>query len=223
MIDPGHGGRDPGAIGVRGTYEKDVTLDIALEMARRLSAARGVTPLLTRTNDTFLPLRARVAKARAAQADLFLSVHADSAPSPEARGLSAYTLSATASDDFAARLAAQENLADGHGGIDLRETEPEIAAILLDLALRHSRHAARAAQERIVRGAGKRLRLLDNPLRSANFAVLKAPDVPSVLIETGFLSNRHDEDLLRTPAHRRRIAEVLATEIAGLMADAPFA
>ncbi|QQP91034.1 N-acetylmuramoyl-L-alanine amidase [Skermanella sp. TT6] len=223
VIDPGHGGRDPGAIGVRGTLEKEITLDIAREIARRLRGVPGVAAKLTRDTDIFLPLAERVAIARDAGADLFISIHADSAPNRDARGLSAYTLSDKASDDFAFALAKQENLADGSGGIDLRHTRPQVAAILSDLVARHTVTASLMAKSSLVEGAGRSLRLLDNPKRSANFAVLKAPDVPSVLIETGFLSNPRDEDLLRDVAQRRRIADVLSRELADVMTSAPFA
>jgi N-acetylmuramoyl-L-alanine amidase len=223
VIDPGHGGHDPGAIGVRGTLEKEITLDISREIARKLRGTRGVSVRLTRDDDIFLPLADRVAVARDAGADLFISIHADSAPNRDARGLSAYTLSDKASDDFSFALAKQENLADGAGGIDLRHTRPQVAAILSDLVARHTVSASLMAKSSLVEGAGRSLRLLDNPKRSANFAVLKAPDVPSVLIETGFLSNERDEELLRDRSQRRRIADVLSRELAGLLTSAPFA
>lgn len=223
MLDPGHGGRDPGAIGARGTLEKDVTLDICLSIARAMSGERGVRVMLTRERDEFLPLADRVERARDSAADLFVSIHADSAPNREARGLSAYTLSEKGSDDFARALARQENLADRFGGIDISRAAPEVAAILMDLRARHTRDAALYAKDSIVAGVGDRLRTLENPKRSANFAVLKAPDVPSVLIETGFLSNRQDEELLRDPGHRTRVAGVLARELSSVVRQAPFA
>jgi N-acetylmuramoyl-L-alanine amidase len=223
VIDPGHGGHDPGAIGVRGTLEKEITLDISREIARKLRGTRGVSVKLTRDDDIFLPLADRVAVAREAGADLFISIHADSAPNRDARGLSAYTLSDKASDDFSFALAKQENLADGAGGIDLRHTRPQVAAILSDLVARHTVSASLMAKSSLVEGAGRNLRLLDNPKRSANFAVLKAPDVPSVLIETGFLSNERDEELLRDQSQRRRIADVLSRELAEVLTSAPFA
>lgn len=222
MIDPGHGGHDPGAIGGRGTCEKDVTLDIALAMARHLDGSRGVVAQLTRDRDEFLPLRKRVARARDAKADLFLSIHADSAPNHDLRGLSAYTLSEKASDDFASALARRENLADGVEGIDPGSTGAEVAAILVDLTVRHTRQVAMQARGRLVSGAGRSLRLLEQPIRSADFAVLKAPDVPSVLIELGFLSNPDDEERLRSGPLRQDIAAVLAGELAGLMTGPPF-
>ena len=223
VIDPGHGGVDPGAIGGRGTLEKDVTLDIARELARLLSGRHGIGVTLTRQDDRFLPLAERVELARRAQPDLFLSIHADSAPNHEARGLSAYTLSDKASDALASALASKENRADELGGINLKAARKEVRDILLDLAARHTRRASLAAQQALVQGAGRDLRLLDNPLRSANFAVLKAPDVPSVLVETGFLSNPQDEAELRNPKARRLVARVLARETADLLQHVPFA
>ena len=197
--------------------------DISREIARKLRGTRGVSVELTRDDDTFLPLADRVAIAREAGADLFISIHADSAPNRDARGLSAYTLSDKASDDFSFALAKQENLADGAGGIDLRHTRPLVAAILSDLVARHTVSASLMAKSSLVEGAGRALRLLDNPKRSANFAVLKSPDVPSVLIETGFLSNERDEELLRDQSQRRRIADVLSRELAEVLTSAPFA
>lgn len=222
VLDPGHGGADPGAVGTRGTLEKDVTLDIAREMARQLGQRQGVTVRLTRDDDRFLALEERVALARKADADLFLSIHADSAPNPQARGLSAYTLSDKASDAFASRLAQQENRADRFGGPKAGGGAQVVRDILLDLTARHTRNASLVARQRLVRGAGKELRLLDNPMRSANFAVLKAPDVPSVLVETGFLSNLQDEAILSDATARRVVARVLAREVAVILAGRSF-
>lgn len=221
VIDPGHGGKDPGAIGPQGVMEKQVTLDIARAIAEQLGRRGSVRCLLTRQDDRFLPLADRVAVAREAKADLFVSIHADSAPDSRIRGLSAYTLSAEASDDLAQALAHQENLADGLG-VDLKQTQAEVAAILLDLAARHTMQMALRAREAIVRGAARDLPMLDTPTRSANFAVLKAPDVPSVLVETGFLSNPRDAALLRDAAVRRKVAGVLARDLATLLATPAF-
>lgn len=222
-IDPGHGGHDPGAIGLHGTYEKNVTLDIAQRVALALERRGDIVVVLTRRDDRFLALDERVERAREAKARLFVSVHADSAPNRDARGLSAYTLSEKASDDFADALARQENKADELGGVDIRSTRKAIRDILVDLAARHTRHAALVAREALVIGAGRRLKLLDRPMRAANFAVLKAPDVPSVLVETGFLSNPADEEMLRDPDSRRIVAEVLAQQISAIIRRPPFA
>ncbi|MDE1148376.1 MAG: N-acetylmuramoyl-L-alanine amidase [Azospirillaceae bacterium] len=223
MLDPGHGGKDPGAIGAaNGTYEKDVTLDLAKELALQLRRTQGLNAALTREDDHFLELGERVDVARQAQADLFLSIHADSAPNAGARGLSAYTLSEKASDAFSQALADKENYAD-RLGLDLKHTKPAVADILMDLATRRTKTASLQARQSLVRGAGRDLHLLENPMRSANFVVLKAPDIPSVLVETGFLSNRQDEALLRDPAQRKRIAGILARELAALLASPTFA
>lgn len=223
VLDPGHGGIDPGAIGARGTQEKEITLHIAQEVGRLLSRQHKLRVTLTRDGDRFLALGERVDAARAARADLFVSIHADSAPNREARGLSAYTLSEKSSDSFAAALAHKENAVDRLGGVDVKDAKKAVKEILLDLTARHTKHAALVARHAIVKGAGKDMLLLDNPMRSANFAVLKAPDIPSVLLETGFLSNPKDEAILRDPKARQKIARVLAREIAGLVTRAPFA
>lgn len=222
MIDPGHGGRDPGAIGARGTYEKDVTLDIAKEMARLVKRERGLTAALTREDDSTLALSDRVVIAAEAKADLFISIHADSAPNPRARGLSAYTVSDRASDDFAASIAQKENLSDALG-IPQQKVPPAAVPFLAGLAADRTRKGAVEAKQLLVKGAGRDLRLLENPMRFANFAVLRAPEVPSVLIETGFLSNAEDEKILRDPAMRRRIAAVLARELSNVLNSAIFA
>jgi N-acetylmuramoyl-L-alanine amidase len=220
VLDPGHGGRDPGAIGLHGTYEKNVVLDIAQEVAAQIGKSAKVK--LTRETDKFIALPDRVAFAREAQANLFLSIHADSAPNnPHARGLSAYTLSQTASDDFAGQLAESENIVDERYGAVVKDQEV-IASILYDLAAKQTISASRLAKASLVKGAGKDLRLLEQPKRSANFAVLRAPDVPSLLLETGFLSNTEDEKILRDKTQRKEIASVLAREIKLLLTNPLF-
>ena len=222
MLDPGHGGYDPGTVGAKGTHEKDVTLDVARRMAEALSAMPGVDARLTRDRDEFLPLTERVKKSRDVGADLFLSIHADSAPNSSARGLSAYTLSAKGSDAFASQLAEKENNADVVGGLDLSDADQEVAAILFDLTARRTINTAQRAKVGFIKAIGKNLRLLENPMRSANFVVLRAPDVPSMLIETGFLSNRSDEAILSQPKERQKIAQLMAKEIAALLDSALF-
>ncbi len=218
MIDPGHGGRDPGAIGRMGTREKNITMDIALRMADALSGRQGLTVKLTREEDVFMPLEARVRMGRNAKADLFLSVHADSAPNRAARGLSVYTLSAKASDSFAKRLAEHENEADLMGGMDLPPADKEVTAILMDLAARQTRNTAQHVKASFVSSLRNKWRLLERPMRAADFVVLRAPDVPSMLIETGFLSNPQDEKILRQADQRERIACLMAKNI-GLILD----
>ena len=221
MIDPGHGGHDPGAIGLSGTHEKDVTLDIVRRMADALSAQPGVTVKLTRDEDIFLPLEERVKIGRQAEADLFLSVHADSAPNPSARGLSVYTLSEHASDSFSQLLADHENEADLRGGMDLPPADKEVTAILFDLAARRTRNTAQHARASFIAAMGRNWHLLDRPMRAANFVVLRSPDVPSMLVETGFLSNPKDEQILREPLEREKIARLMAKDLSAIL-DGPL-
>ena len=219
VLDAGHGGRDPGAIGTKGTYEKNVTLDLVTEIAGQMSGKARVK--LTRENDRFLALPERVAFAREAGANLFLSLHADSAPDSSARGLSAYVLSDTASDDFAGKLAEGENIVDERYGADVA-VNAAVADILYDLAARQTIIASRFARESLVSGVGSDMRLLEAPKRSANFAVLRAPDMPSLLVETGFLSNSADEDILASTRERKRIASVLARELGEILQNPLF-
>ena len=222
VIDPGHGGYDPGAISQHGLQEKDLTLDIARHMAAALADQPGVQVKLTRTTDEFLPLKERVKIGREAGADLFVSVHADSAPNNAARGLSVYTLSEKGSDKLAEALAEKENHADVLGGLDLSQADQEVAAILYDLTARHTCNTAQRAKVSFVRDIGRSWRLLDRPMRSANFAVLRSPDVPSMLVETGFLSNPWDEALLGKPKQRQKIGRLMAKEIAALLNSSLF-
>jgi N-acetylmuramoyl-L-alanine amidase len=211
VIDPGHGGRDPGTIGARGTEEKRVTLLVALELKRRLEAGGRCRVLLTRGRDVFVPLAHRIGQARRREAALFLSLHADSAPG--ARGASVYTLSTTASDAHSAALARRENEADRAGGLRLSSISPEVDRILLSLM----RQETRAGSDRLARLAVSSLRsevpLLPNAHRRAGFVVLKAPDVPAALVEMGFLSHPADEAALNRPAHRARLAAALAEAV----------
>ena len=219
VLDPGHGGRDPGAIGVSGTEEKDVTLSICLSIRQALAPRRDLKVFLTRERDAYLPLPSRVAFAHDKGADLFVSIHADAAPNRHARGLSAYSRAEKASDDFARALADRENQVDAIYGFDTSATDRQTAAILIDLARRHSHNASLNAKRRIITGIGRSVHLLDNPMRQANFAVLRSPAIPSVLIETGFLSNAQDERVLRSPRGRAQLARFLAGEIAPVAVD----
>jgi N-acetylmuramoyl-L-alanine amidase len=222
VIDAGHGGRDPGAIGCTGTYEKVVTLDITRRMASLLSANPDIAVRLTRDTDVFLPLEERVRIARAAHADLFVSVHADSAPNEAARGLSAYTLTRHATDDFAQHIANRENRADDRGGIRPSKTDGQVDSVLADLVSRETRNTSRIVQVKFVHDMGRSWRLLENPMRSADFVVLTAPDVPSILVETGFLSNPDDECILRQPRERERVAHLMAEDLQAIMAQSWF-
>lgn len=219
VLDPGHGGRDPGAIGVTGTEEKDVTLSVCLSIRQLLAQNPNIRVHMTRERDSYIPLPSRVAFAHEKNADLFISIHADAAPNREARGLSAYSRADKATDDFARRLADRENQVDSLYGFDAGATDRQTAAILIDLARRHTHNASLNAKRRIVTGVGRRVLLLENPMRAANFAVLRSPAVPSLLIETGFLSNPHDERILRSPKSRAELARYLADQIAPVAVD----
>lgn len=212
-IDAGHGGVDPGAIGVSGIYEKNIVLNAARVLKAELESTGRYEVLLTRDRDVFLQLRERIAIARRAGADLFLSLHADSIPNRKLRGASVYTLSETASDKEANLLAENENKSDIIAGMDFGTETPEVTSILIDLAQRETmNHSARFAGM-LVREMRGEVKLLKTAHRFAGFAVLKAPDIPSVLIELGFLSNNHDEKLLRSNAHLQRVAVSLRRAI----------
>jgi len=213
VIDPGHGGADPGAISPGGVYEKDIVLAIASEFARQLVARRGFRVVLTRNTDEFLPLRERVARARGWKADLFLSIHADALPNMEMRGLSVFTQSAEASDREAAALAASENRADLVGGVSLVRQPRDVGNILLDLTRRQTSNLSIALARRVVVELGREAVLLENPQRSADFAVLTAPDVPSALVELGCLSNAAEERLLQRRAYRQKLARGLVRAV----------
>ena len=195
-IDPGHGGVDPGAIGVRGVQEKSVTLLASLELKSALEKAGNYQVVMPRNSDKFVPLRRRVEIAREAGAELFLSIHADSIKDNQVRGASVYTLSEKSSDKEAATLAARENRADAIGGLNLHSEEDDIAKILINLSQRESMNASARFANLLIPEISKNWLLLRNTHRFSGFVVLKAPDVPSVLVELGFLSNRHDESQL---------------------------
>ena len=212
-IDPGHGGEDPGAISPHGLYEKNITLGAARELARMLAATGRYRAFLTRQGDIFVPLRERVARARVAHAELFLSVHADALPDTEMRGLSVYTLSDQASDRETAALAARENKDDFVSGIHLRRVRRDIAPVLLDMARRETNNRSLLLARAIVSELGRAVPLLERPHRAAGFVVLTAPDVPSVLVELGCLSNPVEERLLPQRAYQHRLARGLLIAI----------
>jgi N-acetylmuramoyl-L-alanine amidase len=213
VLDPGHGGIDPGAIGLSGVYEKDLVLDAARLVAQQLDATRRYRVVLTRTSDEFVALQDRVARARAADGDLFLSIHADALPDPDMRGASVFTLSEKASDAQAAALAARENKVDLIAGIDLSRHAPEVSSILIDLARRQTNNQSIQLARHLVDDLGRDVAMLNHSHRSAGFAVLKAPDIPSALVEMGCLSNRVEERALRTPTYRRKVAAGIARSI----------
>lgn len=206
VIDPGHGGVDPGAIGVSGIYEKYITLAVARELKAQLEKNHRYKVYLTRDRDVFIRLRDRIAIARQYNADLFISLHADSVANPQMKGLSVYTLSQNSSDAEAQALADKENKADLIAGIDLSHESADVANILIDLAQRETMNRSAGFAGGVVDEVGREIDLLGNSHRFAGFAVLKAPDVPSVLVEMGYLSNEQEERALRQPAHRAKLA-----------------
>lgn len=214
VIDPGHGGRDPGAIGLGGTLEKDIVLSVATQLRDELSRITSAEVLLTRDDDRFIRLSDRIGIAEVAGATVFVSIHADWAPEAGAHGVSLYVLSRRASDRLAARLAESQNGVDQINGVDLASLDPATADILIDLALRRTRAEARQLQRGMIEALADRVQLLGNPGRSANFAVLRSAEVPSALIECGFLSNPRDEERLSDPDHRTELAAHLAVALA---------
>ena len=209
VLDPGHGGKDPGAIGISGTYEKHVALATAFELKRQLEASGQYHVELTRARDIFIPLEHRVEIAERHRAMLFVSMHADALSDPRVRGASIYTLGAHASDAQTRELARRENSADRFAGPDFQGTSPEVAEILASLVQHETRVGSARLAHDLVGALGPRVPLLSNPTRHAGFVVLKAADIPSVLVEMGFMSNRQDEAALRRPAHRVQVAQAM--------------
>lgn len=207
VLDPGHGGKDPGAIGVSGVYEKHLTLAMAKQLRDLLEETGRYRVKLTREKDVFISLYARRRFARSVNADLFISLHADSIRKPETRGLSVYTLSETASDKEAEKLAESENKVDLIAGIDLSGETQEVTDILIDLARRETNNHSSYFAEKLMSEIRKEITVLPNSHRFAGFAVLKSPDVPSVLIEMGYLSNKEEEKLLRQASYRKKLAK----------------
>ena len=212
VIDPGHGGVDPGALGTR-SREKDIVLAFSKELVRQLKATRRYDVYLTRSSDIYIPLRQRVQIARNRNADLFISIHADAIKKKNIRGLSVYTLSEKASDREAAALAKKENQSDIIAGVDFGDQLPEVTNILIDLAQRDTKNASVKFAESLISSARGKTLLLDRTHRFAGFRVLKAPDVPSVLVELGFITNRTDEKQLSSSKWRRRVATSMVEAI----------
>ena len=213
VIDPGHGGVDSGTISPAGVMEKDVVLAVAKELQERLEATGKLAVMLTRTDDHFLALNDRVRFARDHNADLFMSIHADSEHEGSVRGATVYTLSDRASDQDAAALAAKENASDILAGLDLEQSTDQVADILVDLTRRETRNFSQMFAGDLVGDLGSATRLIRNPRRAAGFRVLKAQDVPSILLEIGYLSNEQDEKLLTSQDWRDRVTEAIAQAV----------
>src|ERR1700687_3824395 len=217
VLDPGHGGIDTGTKGPNGQMEKDIVLDFAKRLREKVESLGKYRVLLTRSDDTFVPLAERVRFAREAGAALLLSIHADSLPRREgdAQGATVYTLSETATDPAAARLAEQENRADVIAGVDLQDQPDDVAGILIDLAQRETKPFSTQLAHKLVATIKRTARLHKEPLKSAGFRVLRAPDVPSVLVELGYVSNKEDLQSLLSDSWRDRTADAMTSAIDG--------
>ena len=213
VLDPGHGGIDSGTSGRKGLSEKSVVLAFSKKLKSKLTALGRYKVILTRRDDSFVPLRKRVKIAHENKADLFIAIHADAIKHPLVRGTTLYTLSETASDEEAAELAAKENRADIIGGVNLAGESKEITNILIDLAQRETKNHSVYFAKKAVSQLKRVTRMAKRPLRSAGFVVLKAPDVPSVLLELGYLSNRSDAKLLGNSKWQKKVAGALARSI----------
>jgi N-acetylmuramoyl-L-alanine amidase len=213
VIDPGHGGIDPGAVSPSGSAEKDVVRGFSEVLKQALEATGRYDVHLTRSDDVFLSLRDRVQFARRHKADLFIAIHADALRRGTARGATVYTLADKASDAEAEALAHKENRSDIIAGVDLMAETEQITGILIDLAQREAKNHATTFAKQLVTELKPVANLNRRPIRSAGFRVLKAPDVPSVLFELGYLSNRSDETLLKSPEWRGKVAGAMAGAI----------
>jgi N-acetylmuramoyl-L-alanine amidase len=214
IIDAGHGGQDPGARGANGTYEKTIVLAVAHELRKQLEDSGKYKVKMTRETDVFIPLRGRVNFARKHNGDLFISLHADSIQNSQVTGASVYTLSDKASDKETQKLADRENKSDLIAGVDLSTQEDDVADILIDLAARDTMNQSKFLANTVVSSLQNNgIRTLSTAHRSAGFAVLKAMDIPSILVEMGYLTNRSEVERLSSPQHRRKIAATLKSSI----------
>jgi N-acetylmuramoyl-L-alanine amidase len=221
VLDPGHGGLDTGTKGPHGEEEKNIVLDFAKRLRDRLDTGGKYRVLMTRSDDTFVPLADRVRIARDAGASLFVSIHADSLPRREgdAQGASVYTLSETATDSDSAKLAEKENRADVIAGVDLKSEPDDVAGILIDLAERETKSHSVQFAHKLIGEMKTATRLHKTPLKSAGFRVLRAPDVPSVLVELGYVSNREDLQSLLSDGWRNRTSASIAQAIDSYFAN----
>ena len=218
VLDPGHGGKDPGAIGYSGIFEKHVAFAAAEELQRQLVAEGRFRVLLTRDSDVVIPLEDRVGWAQSQGADLFVSIHADALIDHSVRGASVYTLAESASDEQTAALARRENSADRFADVAFHDQPPEVANILLSLVRQETRIGSARLQHTMVGALDHDVKMLQNPARHAGFVVLQAADIPSVLVEMGFMSNPQDEAALRQPDHRVAVAAAMKRAIEAFFA-----
>ena len=222
MLDPGHGGEDPGAVGARGSMEKNVTLSIARRLRQRIESDPNMRAALTRDGDFFVPLQTRVQKARKAKADLFVSIHADAWIKPEARGSSVFVLSEKGASSAAARyLAQKENDADKVGGVNFTVADPHLARTLMDLTQTATQNDSLKLGKSVLSNLGSVNALHKSSVEEAGFAVLKAPDIPSVLIETAFISNPEEEKRLNDEEYQDKLAEAIMRGIRQYLARNP--
>jgi len=215
-VDAGHGGEDPGASGRDGTHEKDVTLAIARVLAARIEAEHGMRAVLTRSHDVFVPLRERSQRARQAQADLFVSIHADAVVDRSVAGASVYVLSAHGASSEAAKwLAERENAADLVGGVSLEGKDRVLASVLLDLSQSAAMSASMAAAAKVVEQLNVVGDVRKSQVQKAGFMVLKSPDIPSMLIETAYITNPEEERRLRDVSYQEKLADAIVTGLKG--------
>lgn len=209
-VDAGHGGQDPGATGPGGTHEKDVVLPIARALAERINSEPGMRAVLTRNRDEFLVLRDRIRRARVAKADMFISVHADSIANHEVTGASVYVLSERGATNESARwLAERENAADLMGGVSLDHKDNTLASVLLDLSQSANISASMTAAQRVLTQLDNVGQVRKSQVQQAGFVVLKSPDIPSMLVETAYISNRGEELRLKTPRYQGQLADAI--------------
>ena len=221
-IDPGHGGRDPGAVGRGNTYEKDIVLAVSKLLAAKINAEPGMRAVLTRNSDRYVDLRDRMEIARRSKSDLFISVHADAVKDRSARGASVYALSLKgATDEAARRLAERENASSLVGGVSLSDKDAVLASVLLDLSQNAAIGASIEVGDEVIRELSRVGRMHRRTVQQAGFLVLKSPDVPSILVETAFISNPDEEKLLRNRKHQEKLAAAILTGVRAYFYDNP--
>lgn len=221
-IDAGHGGEDPGASGASGSREKNVTLAIAKRLKTLIDKQPGMRAVLTRTGDYYIPLRRRMEIARKHKADLFVSIHADAFKNPKARGASVYVVSRRGASSEAAKwLAKKENSSDLIGGVSLDDKDDVLASVLLDLSQSASIQASNAAADRVLKQLKRVGRVHGHKVQRAGFVVLKSPDMPSMLVETAFISNPEEERRLNNPHHQHKLASAILNGVKGYFEQSP--